>query len=460
MSGKIGAGYSIAYSPRRTLFDKLFPIFNTAYAAGATVNKIIAVQSDRGYLAAYSMENSVSAFINPDGTFSLTLDKDKDWLLVLMDSAAPAVTDQFIGYIDLSGGGSNSLLIFPSSTASSTLSSLDLGSIDASGDTGVTQSSINAADFSMNQNQLAMLAMNDDVFKSVKNFVINYQNGVFYTLRPDFSMNGTYNDIKNQFPDLAVLPSFYTYSHYNFQMDSNSTEVTVAQITGDGVPKVSVELYPPADVVATSPAITYTTSTPVANETATGTVASDGFVDITETANGDFYATDRYGDISYTLGGSLTGDIPAGYWQYKVGGALRAQFDVSVTKPLTSGGLLKGFVPVIKINTDPVDTDKITSINIKWYYLNETGSGYTEVTDIGVLKYLIGSSDIYLDNTTNSVRTYESIGLDPATDSTITPTQYTWYFGSTNGPANRQAQGIGITYQSGGIGYKFEYFRP
>ena len=127
-----------------------------------------------------------------------------------------------------------------------------------------------------------------------------------------------------------------------------------------------------------------------------------------------------------------------------------------MASPITSDNRVRGFIPSIRVNKD--GAGKITSVDIKWYSWDSSANEYVELTDISILKYLVGSGDVYFDNTTNNTRTYESVHFDPAVQKSIKPSKYTWYFG-TAGTQNLQVQGIGIFYNSGGTGYFFEFFR-
>jgi hypothetical protein len=458
LSGTVGNGYMVAANSPKNIWEWVrSPFIKTAYAqlTGKKVDKVLAIQSDRGYLAAYSMQNSKSATIGADGTFSLSLDTKEDWLLVLLDTTAAQKLDQFVGYIALNTGSPDSLLQLPASTAK--VSSLNLGTVTASTtltDTANSQNTINPMDFSLTQQQLLAVAKNDDAFKSVKNFVINYDStsGVYYALRPDFKWYGSYAGIDGNFQD----PNQYIYNCYNSQLDSNTTSVTIDKICGtNGNKQVIVSLAPPADVSATgmTPTVIFNASNPISSTGVVCNTATDGFIDA---RNGYFYATNRYGNVSQSYYVGLGGTIPTGYWTYYEDGVPKGQFDVAVASPLDSNNKIKGFVPVIKVNKD--NNSKITSIDIKWYAWDSSAGQYTELTDISILKYLLGNGDVYLDNTTNNTRTYESISYDPSINTSVSPSTYTWYYG-TAGPANQQAQGIGIFYQSGGVGYFFEYFR-
>jgi hypothetical protein len=290
------------------------------------VDKIVAIQSYRGYLGEHIMQYSRSATINPDGTFSISLDTSRDWLLVLVDSTAPVKSDQFVGYVALNAGTEN-LLQVPAST--STITSLDLGTITASGDTGQSETPIDESDFSLTSTQLLNLAKNDDAFKSVKNFVINYDNAtrVYYTLRPDFRWKGSYASINGAFQ----IPSGYTYSNYSFQLDSNTTTININKICGtNGQTQVIVKLAPPSDVTTTT-AKTFNPANPMSSANVMCALATDGFIEAYQDpfTGSDFFATNRYGGVSQSYAAPLTGTIPGGYWLYYEGDEPRGQFDVA-----------------------------------------------------------------------------------------------------------------------------------
>ena len=455
LTGSLGSGYTTAAGGTESLRSGSAGAVNEL-AIDKYVDKIVAIQSDRGYLGENTMENSRSASINPDGTFSISLDTSRDWLLVLMDSTAPVKSDQFVGYVALNAGTEN-LLQVPAST--STITSLDLGTITASGDTAQSETPIDESDFSLTSTQLLNLAKNDDAFKSVKNFVINYDNvtGVYYTLRPDFRWKGSYANLNGPFQD----PSGYIYSNYSSQLDSNTTTINIDKICGtNGQTQVIVELAPPSDVTTSGPSVrTFNPGNPMSSAGVKCKTATDGKIEAyQDPGNSDFFATNRYGGVSQSYAAPLTGAIPGGDWLYYEGEQQKGQFDLAVASPLRVDNTIKGFIPSARINVDP-PTGRITSVDIQWYYWDDSTSQYVVFTDISVLRYLIGTGGVYFDNSSSGTRTYETVNFDPALQTSVTPTQYTWYYG-TAGPANEQLEGFGIFYSSGGIGSFIEFFRP
>ncbi len=464
LSGTIGTGYTpTASAAPKTFFARLFSYFEkNAYAVPVfpDVNKIIALPTVNGDLTGYSVVNSVSTAVNTaDGTFSLSLDKSNDWVILLLNTNATS-TAQFVGSVALKADASNSLLNLPVSTAAA--SSIDLGTIDNAGnDTGLTTNPTNTADFSLTAAQLLTLAQTDEAYRNAKNLVVNYNNGVWYTLRPDFFWDGDYTTLAVAASD----PLAYAYGHYNFQLDSNSTQFTMASTIGNlcsattGTPVL--ELFPPSgtEAVSSSPTVTYGDMTPITNDHAICTTITGGFIEASELqSGGDFFASNQWGNISYGFGGFIGGTIPAGYWRYYINHVLTGEFDVAAVAPLATNGALKGFSPSIKVNID--GNNKITSVDITWYVVSDDGLSKTPVApaDLHLLKHLIGTGDVFFDNSSGP-RRYESVHFDPSTQTSITPA-WTWYYNDASaGNANELAQSIGIFFNSAGVGYYVQFFK-
>ncbi|MCK4973889.1 MAG: hypothetical protein KAR81_01430, partial [Sulfurimonas sp.] len=370
---------------------------------------------------------------------------DYDWVLVLLDTTVSTV-DKFCGYIALKATDTESLLSLPAIDA--TVNWIDIGTVTKNGDMGVGDNAANPADFSMTTEELLALAGNDDLFKAAKNLVLNYNNGIYYTLRSDFYWDGNYTALENSF----VNVSDYVYRNYGFQLDSNSLELMMDEICGENnATKVNLEFYPPAEINASGGG-TYTIAVPISNGDATCSIMADGTVEADGT---DFYAKEvDNGEISLSLGMGISGNIPQGYWSYQVDGVEKGVFDAAVATPLTDTNKISGFVPSIKINTD--GSGIITTIDVKWYHLDTNGTNYVELTDISLLKHHIGSSEIVFHNTTGATRLNYHF-FDPATQTSITPSN-TWYYG-TNGTADEQVESIIVFYESAGTGYFFEFFR-
>ncbi len=472
LTGKIGSSYIIAAAPSNIL-DRFCSIFQpqkawAAYSDG-TVDKVIAMPYDSGYLGEYCLLEAKEAVINPaDGTFSLSLEKDRNWVLILVDSSLTG-REKFVGYIALKVDATDSMLLAPVSSA--TASTLDLGTIDQSADTYValTQDVVTTTAFSLSQNQLLDLARNDDLLKIVKNLYFNYQGGIYWNLRPDYKWSGDYSAISGTgFPN----PSTHIFDGgYAFQLDSNFHGVTVQQFIGppSGTFKALLELYPPSTVDGLAGGFggggaIYDASTPISNANVNLATAGPTASGEWEAWSNDFFAGERGSDISYSTT-SLTGTVPIGLWKFGMTNTTTsallasAEFDVAVASPI-SGTIIKGFVPSIKVNVD--GSNKIISVDIKWYAWS--GTGYAEITDTSALKSLVGSFDFGLENFTDpNPRRSESVHYDVSVTSVVPqgmPAGTSWYYGNPGGsiPEAERAESIMVFYSSGGIGHFFFWF--
>jgi hypothetical protein len=442
--------YQVAQAEPKSFFGRFFSPVQSAYAtlADGIVDKIIAIPVLNGAIHGNQMNASVSATVADDGSFSLSLSKSYDWVLILMDTTALTPEEKFAGYIALKATDLESLISLP--VIDATVNSIDIGAVVKNGDTGVGDNAANPVDFSLTAEELLALASNDDLFKAAQNLALNYKDGIYYALRPDFVWSGTYSALENNFVDVAN----YMYEHYEFTLGSNDTGFAMDDVCANGVPRVDLEFYPPTGEIIVTTSGTYTDGAPMSNSNATCSTSTDGTVYAEGT---DFFASEgENGDVTLEFGTAIRGSIPAGYWSYQVGGLEKGVFEAAVASPLTATDKIMGFAPSIKVNTD--DVGKAMSVDVKWYQLNSAGTAYEELTNISLLKHHIESGDIFFDNSSGAERKYESIQFDPATQTSVTPSN-TWYYG-TNGMADEQAESFGIFYSSAGTGYFFRFFRP
>jgi len=449
--GHAGTGY-MAYASPGNFLDRFCSLFSPSLAWApipiVNVDKVIAIQIDRGYISSYFIQTAKEATFTA-GEFTLSLETDRDWILLLVDTTAVSDIDKFVGYVAYRVDSGNSLLNLPASSA--TVTDINLGDLDKSGDEALSTNPVTATDFAMTPEGLLTLAKNDNLFRAVKNVYINYKNGVYYNIRPDFTWHGEYAGIENAY---QVVTNYEYFSH-SFQLDSNDG-ITMDAVAGiNGTAKKLLELYPPtgAEVPTRGGFVTYTDSAPLSNAgSVTTTTGGSGLRMATAGNPGEFFAGETTsGNTSYVYGsGCLTGTIPAGLWTYKINGVTKGQFDCAVSTPLTGDYKINGFVPVLKVNVEATITKTITSVDVKWYALS--GTDYAEITDSAILSHLIKST-VFISGGTR----YDSITLD-STMSHGTPA-LDWSFG-TAGPANKQAEAFGVFYQTGGVGYTFNWFRP
>jgi hypothetical protein len=428
-----------------------------------TINKVVAIPMDGGRLAADMMRSSVTATIGGDGKFDLALTKDYDWLLVLINSAdLPPSTTRFAGSIAMSFG-TDSILSLPATAT--TLSLLSLGTITGISGDAVSAPSLTASNFSMSPAQLTAMAKSDSIFRNAKNIINNYAaNGDYYQMRPDFSWTGDYSTLLT-----TVSAPAYTFKGMSFQLDTNTHNITMSNICSAGV--TTIELVPPASI-STTAGHNYAPGTPITNA---GCVLS-GLNGGTQAWGTDFYGTDAFsqGNMSYGIPVDFT-TVPAGAWLWKENGTTRASFDVNAASPpyIASNKKPKGFVPSLKVNVGA--GNKITSVDITWYYYDETGAAYIPLSaaDLKLLKHFIGRFEVAFDVTypfPGGTRTTCNMYFDPAITSNVIPSNYydptdpnnkcnlDWYFGNAGFP-NTDTGLMGF-YESGGFGYFFQFFKP
>jgi hypothetical protein len=470
LSGSIGSGYQAA-KVSSSFFAKALSIlgFGTpAYAIGTdpAVDQVLAIPMVRGTLIAGEMANSVSGAINPDKTFSLALATDRDWVIVLINSSATG-TNRYVGSLAINTGTADSLLDFPAADA--TINSLNLGILSrpvSTSNDALSTNSVSGADFNMTSTQLATLAKTDDIFKNAKNIINNYNAAtkVWYQLRPDFIFFGDYATIGNSFSGPT-----YTYINYQFQLDTNSTSVSISQVCGQdltanppiAVTKKVLAFYPPADIpISTSTGtITYGPANPIQNDMAVCDLFSTGTataVEATEwgSMNGDFYATDAYTDfsggksMSYGFNVRFSGHIPSGFWDWKEDGITVASFDPSVAAPVTSDGKAKGFVPSLKLTVD--GSNNVTAVDVVWWYLDESTNTYL-MADSKILGKIVKEAEVVFDGLdTRSQHVHDGISFDPSQQSHIDVLTHGWKY---DGQGSYE-----VFYESGGIGRFFQFF--
>lgn len=415
------------------------------------VDALMAVPVLRGQLTRQNLDEAMLARVQPGGSFSLFLSTETDWLIVLINTRATG-PGRWAGQMAFRiKGDASTLLLLPTSRAIAP--ALNLGRIEMQGGFAVTRRPLDARSFSMTPEQLAALARSDDHFASVKNLVINSGGGSGYTysLRPDFHWDCNYAETRDAYSGI-----FFGYRSYNFQLDSDDPEPTMAQICGTGgVAKVPAELFPPeaTEVFSTIPGLVYTFTVPIANNNVSCSTDTGGF---TVASDEDFFATDRHGAVSFTFGRELrTQPIPAGYWLYKVNGVLKAQFDLAVTSPVTEDGRVNGVAPMLRLNTDA--EGRILSADVAWVRQASTPEGFEIITDLSELSLLMESAEIFFENTHGGLSRYESVSFDPTAETNVSPAN-PWYYGFF-GDAGEQAESVGIFYSSGGLGFYFTFQR-
>ncbi len=480
LSGTISqqpGNYTVAAKPSSLFFARVFSYMGFAspvYAGSIapTVNQVVAIPMSSGSLRGEMMQYSKSAAIDTStGTFSLSLEKDSDWLLVLINSNATG-TNRFVGSLALDAGSSNSLLNFPA--VDSTLSTMVLGTVSRPTTTSfdaLTSKVVGTTDFSLSADQLVAMSKTDKLFRNAMNIVNNYEQfgngaGKWYQLRPDFHWSGDLSTLVTS-TALDSAPSL-TYSGMNFQLDQNVDAVSMNSVcTTTGI----VALHPPVSAgVVTMGTKTYDYGHPIQNSGAGCQLWNGG--PAVETTNSDIYACNGYQNITYSVQATFTsGTIPSGFWEWKENGVVKAAFDIAnINPPVTATGRLKGFIPAYKINIDV--NNKITSVDVAWFFYD--GGAYTPLapSDLNVLKHFVQSIEAKFDVTYSGTRRTCEMYIDPSVETSFDPTDQRyastcqadaahkdWYY---NDAINHPETNSGLMgfYETGGFGYFFDYFLP
>ena len=447
LSGTISSSVGSGYSHKSSMVPSLNP----------TIDKVLAIPMDRGSLNSWGMQNSKTAAITADGSFSIGLEKTTDWLLVLINSAGSG-TGRFVGSLAMDAGTSGSLLNLPATIT--TISSMALGTISRTGTRDALSTRVvTTSDFTnLSASQLTAMAQTDDVFRNAMNIVNNYGTfggaGIWYRLRPDFSWTG----VSSELTTTAGTSPALAFKGMSFQLDTNATTVGMNTLCLGGV--TTVELVPPAPISTGS--ITYGPGAPITNAGCALSALNAG-----QQASGtNFYATNVYsGEMSYSVPADFT-TIPAGSWLWKENGTVRASFDINtVSPPYVAGtGQPTGFVPSFKINFVGI-TKQIASVDINWFYYD--GVGYTAVlpADLAVLEHFISSFEVKFDVQNGPSRKTCEMYVDPVTTTHVRPADFptvgecshAWYFNDAVTDANYNTGVMGF-YESGGFGYFFHFF--
>ena len=469
LSGTIASGGSYTFG--KGTYGK------TYYGAQSSISKAVAVPMNRGSLDARNMGSRMSGNIGTDGKFGLELPTDQDWVLAITDSA-----DGFVGSIAISAG-SESIISLPATAA--TLTVISLGTMTGSGGDVVSSPAVTAANFGMNGSQFTALVSADDVFKNVKNIINNYNTatGVWYQLRPDFTWYGDYATIKTTYSGAS-----WSYHHYTFQMDTNSTSLTIQDLCTNGTGSFTLAKWTPPTTISVvgtggTPSVKYSDTIPITNSTATCTIyQSDNgpaWSASNPTGGGGFYASNAYAGAQQTLSYSIqewfAGSIPSGDWTWTEGVTEKARFDPSVSAPLAADGIrATGYVPSIKltlVTEGTGTTETITAVDVQWYFFDGSTYQLVPTADLGVMAHVMSNAEVIITTGINLPYRQGSFSFDPtipAEQHVTLPTCAAdplncWTYADLSAATpfrSTDAGAIGVAYSSGGIGRNFWAFAP
>lgn len=466
----------VAAKPSSLYFARVLSYLGFASSAYAVsgdpdVNEVIAIPVYNGSLSARNMPGQTATIDTATGNFNLSLAKDSDWLLLLINTNLTG-TSRFVGSLALNSGPTttDNLLNFPATD--STLTTMNLGTVNrpSSNGDGLTTRTVGTADFSLSTSQITAMAKTDKFFRNAMNIVNNYEQfgngtGKYYQLRPDFHWTGDLSSLAlSTALDSAPL---LAYSGMNFQLDQNTDSVSMTSVcTITGI----VALHPPVSAgTITMGMNTYSYANPIKNS-GNGCSPWNGGPAVQTDYNG-IYASNGYDHISFSVIDSFTsGTIPPGFWEWKENGVVKAAFDIAdINPPIAATGQLKGFIPAYKINVD--GNKKITSVDIAWFFYD--GGNYTPLApaDLKVLKPFVSGVEAKFETTYLGNRRTCEMYIDPAVETSFNPADprhastcqadpahKDWYYQDLSHPETDT--GLMGFYETGGFGYFFDYFKP
>ena len=447
LSGRLGASYTIAGN---SWLDGIYNVLfgSKAIASGVTADKVWALPTVHGAVTPSAFSSMQVGDIGTDGSFSLQLSKDYDWVLLLIDTTEPLKRDQVKAYIAMSDID-GSMLEMPMQDASS---NIDLGTLEPSGNEAVSSTSLadNADKFTLSLAQLKEIARTDDVLKSIKNTYINYDDttGTYLNIQPFFGWRDESGSISiyNMFSDPATTIANHN-NGYSYYFNTNSNAIDFTKVCDQSV---LLTLHPPATVTRVGGTPSWGTTTPFTNSgtvyTNTGTVCGGG----------DLYLRNDGSELSFNYAGGVFWATPivSGYWEIKYDGTKLFEFDGTLGSPFENDDITKPivYIPALKA---VVTNGTIDYFELKWYLRNSNG-GYDEITDFTTFSHSVENASVYLTQYSGT-RIDDSIELTAATNyaSAIPPRQWTFLGQSTTSGAF--AEEITVTYQMNGIGLRFEW---
>ncbi len=405
ISGNLGSTYAFYKTP---WYEKILPL---AYAANfGQIKNAIAIPLV-GSDVIISQAKNVT--INNDGTFNVDLAKqitDPDtqekynlhWIVLLEK------LDGSFSFLSIpNSSDSDTLIDFPIGKA--TTNHIDLGTIDNSGDEGISSKNLNnlTSDVTMNINQLNNLAKIDDTTKSVIN---SYKNN--YGKSEDnmideilhVVISGDYTKINTQYTIAN------TFQGYSFHFDAGKDTSLAKHFTDLCGTDNYLQLVPPTGATITAGGNNYTASAPLSSTHGTITNLTDGEQ---ECSGGiTYFKKNNDGSVTVNL---ITGDtssvlattkpIPNGDFKLKLNNSTIGEYLFSYNLPITNNGNIKIPVPKIKLNLN--SNNKVLGVYVKWYVYDKSTSQYNEI-NASTLANLTDTYSIHMDDfngiTSNTAR--------------------------------------------------------
>lgn len=422
-----------------SLGGRLSSLFSTAQRSSALapgsaevvlppVDLIAAVPHFHG---AAQLEGTLTAAVVPGGSFSLSLEKTRDYVVFLLRSAAP-LPQRIAGYVTV-GSGPESMLVYPFTAATG---SVDVGEVqppadgrgDAPGDQSIRKV---AKSFDLQLDTILALAANDNAYKSIGNALINNDtvSGVRYELEQSYQFA---NDLQRLSKDST--PDDYAFIGAAISIRTNDTRIDFDAICAG---TARIEVVPPVsfrDALGDE----WSPSSPMYS------------VDCMVEQPHGIRVTRRIDDGRIEVGLRTIKEIPAGYFQVLYQGDLVAAFDLGLASPWVDGKLgVPAAVPRLTMAAD----GSIERVDAAWYGLDASGK-LTPAQDTTYLERLIGTPGLHLWGAEGGFK-----GENSDSNATNLSTQWTptrrWTL--TEQPPETRVHMLRTSYGHGGASYNFDW---
>lgn len=401
ISASVGSGYTVALAEPSLLDqfqDMIFGKRAVAIATDATVDKVVAIPTSEGSYGPAMLEIMSSSDIAIDGSFSLSLDRNYEWVLLLVNSAAATKDEEVVGYVAATVEADNTLVAFSGNVLSS---ALDLGTLSKTVDEARSSRSAadTAASFSMAIDDLKSVARSDGSYKHLINLYLNYNpvTKESYLAQLQYNwLSGSIAATGNTDP-LATAISSYQPNGFDVTIETS----VISESLKDGIcgMTTAVELAPPGNVSNADASVTWTSASGFKNDGIAAGCSDTGCNNMGP-ANapswldgGRFYCYDAdFGaqittDFSNSLIGFGFGDIqipgsgmPQGLWVYSVDGIEVAWFDLAVASPVSISGVFDTTpIPGIRVNHN--SNGEITGLAVKWFQYDAMLGQYVALTN-------------------------------------------------------------------------------
>ena len=327
----------------------------------------------------------------------------RTWMLVAYNSTGTLATQaSSMHFIGLPTTTADLRIVVPGLLKGS----LELGNIGI-GSTASATAELHATSDALNLSDSAIseIAWVSESLKNVKNSFMNVNLTSKKIILPVMMFDWTSAGLPAA--NTFSKPANAVYQGYHPRVTAgNFPNMTAAGICASATGHV--KLYPPAAVSVSGGSQTYTmgTNAPFTSAAAgalSGT-ADNGNCDnsatnSSSTTSPNFYA--NFYDTGTTgaprivaemeWSGDIQGAIPSGLWTFKYDDTTVAQFDMSVTAPITDAKITRVYVPSISFEADA--TGLVTAVAVKLNYQSADGSWH-EISDLSTAARFVSTMEI------------------------------------------------------------------